>query len=174
MVYRMSFVKRMDEKQLVIFIGNMKMNNYDTTMIELNSTWFLHNNPDFEREQYTLFAFLQKIDLDFKRDRIDPALFDVKYHLTNIECFLTTKRLISRKKKELSDEEIGRLKWFDQLQDSSKEMREINSIVKYAFKKLQEKYKDGAKVWKNIESSIKMFYIGDLPERISEGYVIIK
>lgn len=140
----------------------------------LDTTWFLSEPIDLEHKQYLLLDFLQKADTDFKRERIDPYLFDVKYHLSNIECFLTTKCLVPKKKKELSAEDRDRLKWFDSLADGSAEKQEINAIVKWSFKKLQEKYKDGAKAWKKIESELKMFYIGDIPEKIYEGYVIIK
>ena len=139
----------------------------------LETSWILDPPIDLEYKQYLLLDFLQKADADFKRERIDPYLFDIKYNLNNIECFLTTRKLVPRKK-DLTDHELERLEWFGKLQDDSIEMREIYATVKWAFKKLQEKYKDGAKVWKKIESELKMFYIGDLPERISEGYVIIK
>jgi hypothetical protein len=140
----------------------------------LDTTWFLSQPVDYEHKQYLLLAFLQKIDKEFERDKIDPALFDIKRQLSNIECFLTTKSLVPAKGNKLSAKELERIKWFESLHDKSEEAIEVNKIVKWSFKKLQEKYKEGAHIWKKVESAINMFYIGDVPDKISAGYIFIR
>lgn len=140
----------------------------------LDNTWFLSPQPDFEREQYKVLGFLQSIDVDFKAEKLDPGLFEVKYQLNNIESFITTQTILPRRGTKHSRKELDRMEWFNSLYEKSDTIREINDILKWSFKKLQEKYKEGAQIWKSVEASLNLFYVGDIPQKIENGYLLVR
>lgn len=143
-------------------------------MKSLTPIWFMEEPIDLEHKQYLILGFIKKANDNFKADIIDPYLFDVKYHMGNLECFITTRCLLPPKGREINDMEDERLKWFDKLSEESKEVKEIMEIAKWAHKKLQASYKKGAESWKTIEASLKMFFIGDIPTTIEKGYIFIR
>ena len=137
----------------------------------MDTLWFINSEPDFEREQWTLLAYLRDAETDLKENRLEPFYTDLKKRIQDIECFLTTRTLIST----LTKTERKILSDFNDRSDDSKQNQEIFGIVRWGQKKLQDMQKEYNQAWRTVEASFNMFYIGDKPIlKVDKGIMLIR
>jgi len=140
-------------------------------LMKMDTLWFINSEPDFEREQWTLLAYLRDAEVDLEESRLEPFYTDLKRRLQDIECFLTTRTLIST----LTKAERKRLTEFNERDDDCKENQEVFGIVRWGQKKLKDIKKEYNSAWRTVESSFNIFYVGDKPTvKIDKGVLFIR
>ena len=135
------------------FIGNMKNKKI------MASTWFCKFPIDFERSRYVLLDYLQHVEKDFAQDNISKYLFDVRFHCKNLESFLNTRQCLESII-PLNKEQQLQFKEMIALPDTDSRYIEIMDIVKWGIPHLQKSLKTGSAIWKKVEGSLNVFYIG--------------
>lgn len=140
----------------------------------LNPIWFILQPIDFEHKQYILLDYLQKVEKGFKLNNLADYLFETRYHAKNIECFNTIRSLVElRDVPSPTDEQRAYFKSIATKPDSDPELVEALRISKWALKKLQETIKAGSKVFKRIESNLRMYPLGQ-PMDKNTGYLLLR
>lgn len=137
----------------------------------MNTLWFINPEPDFEREQWTLFAYLRDAKIDLSENKLEPFYSDIKRRIQDIECFLATRTTVQ----PLTQKEKDTLAVFNKRFDDEDEYQEVFKIAKWALKKLQNMRKKYNKVWRSIEASFNIFYIGEKPTfKINHGILFVR
>jgi len=140
-------------------------------LMKMNTLWFLNPSPDFEREQWTLMAYLRDAEKDLHESRLEPFYSDITKRLQDLECFLTTRTVVT----DLSRSERKLLSIFNERSDDSNENQEVFKIVRFAQEKLQLLKKEYHNIWRKVESSFNLFYIGEKPlTKIDHGIMFIR
>jgi len=142
-------------------------------MITLSPIWFAEDPLDYEHKQYKLLAYLLEADNDFKSNKLDRYFEDIRYHLKNMECFLHTRRYLDAKGRLVTEEQEQHFKKVTSYPDDDPRTEELLKIAKWAEKKLKKSMNDGLALWKIVENSLHVFYIGEQRDK-NEGYVIIQ
>jgi len=141
----------------------------------LSSNWFTEGYIDFELKQYTLLAYLQKVDSLFREKRLYTSLSELISHYHNLSVFkvnahsleehfhkelkgidLTTKRL-TYSKKEISENEI----------------EELKDIVEFSIKEIKNRINIGTELFDEVESHLLFFDVGIVSLNKDEGYLVI-
>jgi hypothetical protein len=135
----------------------------------LNALWFIHDEPDFEREQWKLLAFIRDANIDVQNNKLLPYYITIKYMLQDLECFLSTRAIVSI----LTPEEELRLATFNNRSDVSTINKEVFKIVKWAMLQLQDLQKLFTNLWRHVESSFNIFYMGVKPPVVINGMLLI-
>lgn len=139
--------------------------------MKMNTLWFINVAPDFEREQWTLLAYLRDAENDLVKNKLEPFYSDIKRRIQDIECFLATRTVISK----LNKKETELLFDFNERSDDCADNKEIYGIVKWGLLKLQDIRSEYQHVWRHVESSFNMFYVGDKPiDKIDKGVMLIR
>lgn len=129
---------------------------------------------DFEHKQYVLLAYLQKVDKGFKANNLADYLYEVRYHLKNIECFLTIKSLLDlRDMPSPTEKQRELLKKVCSGMESDPMHKEAIKIAKWASEKLQDAVRNGILSFKKIESNLKIYSIGGIIDKRS-GYLLVR
>lgn len=137
----------------------------------LSTLWFIKDDPDFEREQWSLKAYLRDAKTDIDNRKLEPFYTDIKRRITDLESFLMTRKLVS----DLTVDEKRRLAYFNDQPDVSDHNREVYNIVRWGIKELQSIRKEYNRVWREVESSFSLFYIGDKPEfKVDKGVLLVR
>lgn len=128
--------------------------------MQLSPTFFIEDPVDLEHKQYVLLGFLQKVEKMFKENDV-TLLDEVKYHTKNVECFSNTRGMLEgRGFPELTDGQRKLHEGIRNLPDAHPDYKESLKICKWALKKLQEKSKEGGLIYKRVEGSLNMYFIG--------------
>lgn len=137
----------------------------------MDTLWFLKPSPDFEREQWTLLAYLRDAEKDLHESRLEPFYSDITRRLQDLESFMATRTVVT----DLETREQSLISSFNTRDDESFENQEIFRIVRFAQDKLQQMKKDYHQVWRKVESSFNLYYIGDKPKtKIEHGIIFIR
>ena len=140
-------------------------------LMKMITLWFINKTPDFEREQWTLLAYLRDAENDLAKNKLEPFYSDIKRRIQDIECFLTTRTVISK----LNKKERELLYDFGERDDDCTDNKEVYAIAKWGLLKLQDIRREYQHVWRHVESSFNMFYIGDKPtDKIDKGIMLIR
>jgi len=140
-------------------------------LMEMNTLWFINTTPDFEREQWTLLAYLRDAENDLIKNKLEPFYSDIKRRIQDIECFLTTRTVVSK----LNKKEKELLHNFGERDDDCADNKEVYAIAKWGLLKLQDIRGKYQHVWRHVESSFSMFYVGDKPtDKIDKGIMLIR
>lgn len=139
--------------------------------MKMDTLWFINTSPDFEREQWTLMAYLRDAESDLDESRIEPFYSDISRRIQDIECFLSTRTVIS----DLTRTEKKLLSTFNKRSDDSNENQEIFKIARFGLEKLQDMKREYHQVWRTVESSFNLFYVGEKPlVKIDKGIMLIR
>ena len=137
----------------------------------MDTLWFINPAPDFEREQWTLMAYLRDAESDIDISKLEPFHSDIKRRLQDLECFFSTRTVVT----SLTEDEKTLLSGFNKRSDESHENQEILKIAKFGQEKLQVLQKVYHNKWRQIESSFNLFYIGEKPNvKIDKGIMFIR
>lgn len=143
-------------------------------MTTLSPIWFLEKPIDLEHKQYVLLDYIQKINKAFNEFKLTPYFFDLKFHIQNIDCFLSQYTILDSTDKRLTEEQNAILHTILERGKKSDDVLEAVEICKWSAPLMKETMKDGNKVWKQVESSLKKFYIGHTPKDVSHGFLLIR
>lgn len=144
-------------------------------MKSLSETWFAEGYIDFELKKYTLLAYLQEINKGFKENKLYPQLADIIFHYNNIIAFRDNKKFLQNHfPKRLTKVELEKLSLFYmQVVEDTELMKELEDIIQYASRKMQQTISDGTGIYEFVEEKINIQPIGLVPLDISEGYFFL-
>lgn len=140
----------------------------------LSSIYFCSQPIDYEHKQYLLLAFVQKVKKGFAVNNLADFLYETRYHLKNIECFLTIRSLLElRDVPGPTEKEKEYFKEITSKPDDDKDMVEILKIANWSLKILQDTINEGVDIFSKIESNIRMYFIGKTMSK-NTGYLIVR
>jgi len=140
----------------------------------LTQTWFLKPPFDLEHKQYVLLAYIRDADTDFSANKLSPYFDDVRAQLKNVECYSSIRGLLKREGEDFTKADIKNIEYIANLPDSHPDRKEVDKIVKWSLDKLKDLQRRGSDVWKHIENSLAMSFIGHKPRRVKGGYMFIR
>jgi hypothetical protein len=144
-------------------------------MKTLSETWFAEGYIDFELKKYTLLAYLQHIHRGFAENRLYPELADIIFHYNNIVAFRENKKMLQDNfPKRLTGIQLERLTLlYQQVIEDDELMKELEDIIHYAGKKMQQTISDGTGIYEFVEEKINIQPVGLVPLDNSEGYFFL-
>lgn len=144
-------------------------------MKTLSETWFAEGYIDFELKKYTLLAYLQEINGDFRNNKLYPQLADIIFHYNNIIAFRDNKKMLQEQfPKSLTGIQLQKLSLlYKQVIEDDELMKELGDIVHYAAEKMQKTIHNGAEIYEFVEEKIMIIPVGIIPLDISEGYFFL-
>ena len=144
-------------------------------MKTLSETWFAEGYIDFELKKYTLLAYLQHIDKGFSESRLYPELADIIFHYNNIIAFRDNKKTLQNNfPKRLTGVQMQRLTLlYEQVIEDDELMKELEDIIYYATKQMQQTISDGTGIYEFVEEKINIQPVGLVPLDNSEGYFFL-
>ena len=131
-------------------------------MKTLSETWFAEGYIDFELKKYTLLAYLQHINKGFSESRLYPELADIIFHYNNIIGFRDNKKTLQDNfPKRLTGIQLQRLTLlYEQVIEDDELMKELEDIIYYATKQMQQTISDGTGIYEFVEDKIIIQPVG--------------
>ena len=139
-------------------------------MDKLDRDWLTKDNTDFEYKKYILLDYLQRVNNQFKENKVYPYLSDC------IEEFRSLKDLISQKDK-LTPKELTSIDFknmeliYTTIEDDI--FAETQKLINYALRKLKGTIEEGRKICDKIEKNITFKSVGVITQKRDEGYLIL-
>ena len=139
-------------------------------MDKLDRDWLTKDNTDFEYKKYILLDYLQRVNNQFKENKVYPYLSDC------IEEFRSLKDLISQKDK-LTPKELTSIDFknmeliYTTIEDDI--FAETQKLINYALRRLKGTIEEGRKICDIIEENIDFKSVGVITQKRDEGYLIL-
>jgi hypothetical protein len=140
-------------------------------MKTLSPDWFFTNPIDQEHKKWILLDYIKHVDDMFKSNKLYPSLSDIVYQINNLNTWSLKKEFY---KGELKGMDFNKMTLLYDTPENSKEISEINKIVKYSIGIMDSTFKEGRKIWQTVERSLTWNPIGLIPLYKDEGYILIK
>jgi hypothetical protein len=140
-------------------------------MKTLSPDWFCTNPIDQEYKKYILLDYIKNVKGFFEEQKLYPPLSEIVYHIKNLETWNKKREFYKGQLKGLDFEKMTLI--YD-TPEESKEMLEINRIVDYSIKEMNNVFKYGKNIWNDIEQSLIWNIIGIVPLYKEEGYILLK
>ena len=139
-------------------------------MEKLDKDWLTKDNTDFEYKKYILLDYLQRVNNQFKENKIYPYLSDC------IEEFRSLKDLLEQKDKitpkELTSIDFKNMELiYTTIEDDI--FVEIQKLINYALRRIKGTIEEGRKICDNIEKDITFNSVGIITDNKDEGYLIL-
>lgn len=144
-------------------------------MEKLNQNWITEKHTDFEYKKYLLLAYLQKIDAEFRAQRMYPALL---YLETEYEQMKQLKAAFSilenRLSKNIKDIDIQNFKLvYHSIFEDDKMMHDIIAIIHFSMPLLEQYIQKAREIIQTVEQHIAISPIGLTPLICKEGYLFL-
>jgi hypothetical protein len=141
----------------------------------LSETWFADGYIDFELKKYTLLSYLQEINRYFNENKLYPQLADVVFHYNNLVAFKENKQYLQQHfPKRLTAVNMEKLQLlYEQMIADDELMKELESIIQYALKKMNHTIREGTEIYEFVEDKINIAPVGLIPLDTQEGYMFL-
>jgi hypothetical protein len=109
----------------------------------ISPTWFIESPIDFEHKQYTLFAYLQKVESSFLNKKLSPHLLHLERLSDELLVFQSSFKIIK------NNFDKNRYIYFDNLKlegENDELILEIREIVNFSIPQLEPRIKLGYKI----------------------------
>ncbi|MEO8589630.1 MAG: hypothetical protein ABI432_09690 [Flavobacteriales bacterium] len=140
----------------------------------LPKDWVLRSGIDLELQQYTLLAYLQRVEASFKERKLYPHLDDLRTHVDEL-------LRLRRTKEELSHSMPGELIGFDAR--SGLPVRErladdrwlavVDEVIDFAVPGLRRMWSEGTGLRQEIAGHIHFAPVGLWPLSTQEGWLLL-
>ena len=103
-------------------------------------TWYVQSPIDFEHKQYLLFAYLQKVDLNFQEKLLSPHLLHMEKIMDELFYFSSSFKMIK------NDFDKNRYIYLDNVKLEGEDntlIYEIRDIVEFAIPQVETRIKTG-------------------------------
>jgi hypothetical protein len=142
----------------------------------LGINWFIEGTLDFEYKKYILLDYLQEINRHFDKSRLYPNLTDLIFHYNNLLDFKQNKNGLQRAfPQRLTKADIEAVKLtYQKIVEDDNAMREIESIITYALRKIDPAIKTGKEIYDFVESRINIDPVGLVPLMPFHGYFSLR
>ncbi len=144
-------------------------------MKTLSETWFADGYIDFELKKYTLLAYLQDINQQFRENKLYPQLAEVIFHYNNIVAFRENKKFLQEQfPKKLSGVQIERLQvLYEQMIQDDELMQELEEIIDYSATHMKTAITNGTEIYEFVEEKLTIQPVGIMPLNSKEGYFLL-
>ncbi len=145
-------------------------------MKALGINWFIEGTLDFEYKKYILLDYLQEINRHFDKSRLYPNLTDLIFHYNNLLDFKQNKNGLQRAfPQRLTKADIEAVKLtYQKIVEDDNAMREIESIITYALRKIDPAITTGKEIYDFVESRINIDPVGLVPLMPFHGYFSLR
>lgn len=143
-------------------------------MNKLNPAWFVSRPIDLEHKQYVLMAYIRDAETSFMSNQIRPFFEDVRGQIKNLESYISIRGILKTDAYNLSEKEQEDITYIMSLPDNHEDQIEVNKIVKWSLKKLLSLQKTANELWRVVEDSLSMSFVGSKPKKIKGGYLFIR
>lgn len=140
----------------------------------LTPTWFLRAPFDLEHKQYVLLAYIRDANEAFDSNKIVPYFEDVRAQLKNMECYSSVRGILTGTAYELNKTDKINMDYISRLPDNAPDRVEVDKIVKWSIGQLRTLQGRGNDIWKFIEGSLSMSFVGTKPRLVKGGYMFIR
>jgi hypothetical protein len=142
----------------------------------LGINWFIEGTLDFEYKKYILLDYLQEINRHFDKSRLYPNLTDLIFHYNNLLDFKQNKNGLQRAfPQRLTKADIEAVKLtYQKIVEDDNAMREIESIITYALRKIDPAITTGKEIYDFVESRINIDPVGLVPLMPFHGYFSLR
>jgi len=137
--------------------------------------WVLRSGIDLELQQYTLLAYLQRVEARFQERKLYPHLDDLRAHVDGL-------LQLRRTKEELARNIPGELLGFDPR--SGKPVRErpaddqwlavVEEVIDFAVPGLRRMWNEGSGLRQEIAGHIHFAPVGLWPLSTQEGWLLLR
>ena len=142
-------------------------------MKRLSPVWFLENYLDEEYQTYIILDYVQAVKRDVKEMKL-RYLFDVKYHIQNLESFIATRGIVEDEEYVITPEQEDLLLRLLEHPDGSEEMCTALKICENAVEHLRSCFLELARVYRMVQANLYSMSIGDRPKNKKEGFVVFR
>ncbi len=143
---------------------------------KLNPEWVTQGLIDFEYKKYVLLDYIQYVGKQFKDYKLYPYQSDILQQHRYLKSIAENQQLFFDKfpkfLKEISTENMKNE--FETKSISSPMMEEIKKIINFSIPLIENKLKEGASLYDEIENVLKMETVGLRPINLDEGYVMVQ
>ena len=142
----------------------------------LSENWFLEGRLDFEYKKYLLLAYLQHVSREFAEVRLYPSFSELIFHYQNLHAFQERKeKLKGQFPQKLNEAAAQQLKLeYEHPFEEDTEIKELDSIIKYALPNLKTHIHDGKELYECIVGQMQIESIGISPLYKREGYIFLQ
>lgn len=144
-------------------------------MKTLSETWFADGYIDFELKKYTLLAYLQEVNRYFNENKLYPQLADLVFHYNNLVAFRENKQFLQQHfPKRLTKVNLEKLQLvYEQMLADDELMQELEDILHYALKEMNETLQEGTGLYEFIEEKLNIAPVGLVALDNREGYMFL-
>lgn len=144
-------------------------------MANLSETWLTEGLIDVEYKKYLLLSFLQNTEAKFKSRKLYPSLSNLVFHYNNLLKLRQNKELIrDHFPKEINQADFENLKlYYKTLVEDDELMKVLEEIIEFSIPKLKQGVEQGATIYEEIASQMRIEPIGITPINTEEGYLLI-
>ncbi|GGB90419.1 hypothetical protein [Dyadobacter sediminis] len=143
-------------------------------MTHLQKNWLTEGTFDFEYKKYTLLAYLQHIDNQFKMNRLHPHLPDLELHRNACLAIRSNKsRIRTSFPKNLTG--INPRTWtleYEELHQDDPYLEELNYILDFSIPRLTRSLESGTERFSEVRENVRISPVGIVPLRLEEGYLL--
>jgi hypothetical protein len=144
-------------------------------MKNLSDNWITEGWVDFEYKKYTLLAYLQHVESQFKAVKLYPPLSELIQHYTKLQSFSqTSEQLKAAFPKLLEGPDFKEMKLLYSALDTDDDMmKQLEEIVAYALPQLKKAIEEGRSIYDFLEEEMVIEPVGISPIYQKEGYAIL-
>lgn len=143
-------------------------------MATLKTDWLTEGWIDFELKKYTLLAYLQEVNGNFKEARLFPDLPNVQTHYELAAQLKSTKnKIVASFPKNVTGVDLKKKQIVYEKFQESEQLAEIDSILDYSLPLFQQTLTQGQKQYEDIEARLTFAPVGIVPLHLKEGYLFL-
>lgn len=145
-------------------------------MSKLNKNWLTESHIDFELKKYTLLAYLQDVQFEYKSNRIYPWLSELIEHYKNLTSIKeNTGKLKDSMAKDVSAFDLNELKLkYDEAFIDDEMFETLNEIIDFSLPLFAQNIKDGKTIYDFVEDHLNLEAVGISPINTNEGYLLLQ
>lgn len=145
-------------------------------MKQLSETWFIEPLFDYEYKSYEVMAYVQGIESHFAESKFYPYLDQVRKLLQGLEGFRLAKEgLEARLRSQLVEVDLQKLRLIrEALPDSGGLISELDEIVKFAEKTLDQLQVEGQKQLDTLACNVAISPLGIIGPQGKPGLLLFR
>ncbi|AEI51164.1 hypothetical protein [Runella slithyformis] len=143
-------------------------------MATLKTDWLTEGWIDFEYKKYTLLAYLQEVNSNFKEARLFPDLPNVQTHYELAAQLKSTKnKMVASFPKNVAGVDLKKKQIVYEKFQENEQLAEIDSILDYSLPLFQQTLTQGQAQYEDIEARLMFAPVGIVPLHLKEGYLFL-
>jgi hypothetical protein len=144
-------------------------------MGKLSENWLTESHIDFELKKYTLLAYLQDVQEQYRSNKLYPSLAELIAHYRNLLSIKqSTEKMQDGFHKDLSGFDLQHWKLhFSGAFEEDEAMLILQQVINYSLPLLAENIQEGKTIYDLVEEHLKIQAVGISPVKTNEGYLLL-